>query len=410
MSETYYYKLQNALAKTITFHICFMTCKNMIVTSTFLYKYNSVLNIMAIVLLTALYINVMFINKGIHHIPRKTFFISCGVFLFWFISYSFDNRLFVDNIWPYNYVRKAALFYIAYGFPLFVSTSMLDDYDKLKRLLYKAVDMVYCIGIISFVLSRTSLGISTVLSDSYSMSYGNNLLVCSAILCIRFLDQRNYIDIIKMISLAMFIFVDGSRGPLISIFVMFMYMGWRIRSSKKGVIIIGLFAGLIAFVLLFKEAILIKLISIFNDLGIQSRSLVLLRMGEFVSHDSGRSVFHKNLIEAINKSPIWGLGAFAGEKTVSMSHSFYLDVFANFGYVFGAIFLIVIVINIIRTIRFKPNSMHAYMILMYSFILFPRGFFDDNLWGVESIWIIIGVIISSRRLMKRKGKNDTRNV
>lgn len=399
-------KLTSSVTKAIVFHICFMACKNMLASSTIIAKYNTSLNIIAIIAIVLLYSNFLFLHGGIRRIPVKTFIIIVFVVLFWIISYCIDPKLFVETEWPYSYVRKAAVFFFAYGFPLLLSTSMLDDYSELGYLLYKYVDVLYYTALISFVLSRTGLGISSISSDIYSMSYGNNVLICYALLCMRYIDKNGAFDLIKMASLILFVIIDGSRGPLVSMFVMIMYMIIKISNSKKGIIFV--FVATLALVLsfIFRDTLINIIISILGNFGISSRTLILLKAGELASYDSGRNWYHDTLIEAINQSPVLGIGAFGGEKTVSMSHSFYLDVFANFGYLFGALLLLIIGYSIIKLIIRHPNSVEARMVLIYSFILFPRGFFDDNVWAVERIWVIIGVLISaSNHLMKNDSKH-----
>lgn len=399
-------RLTTAITNAIVFHLCFMACKNMLVSSTILAKYNSYLNIIAIAVVIVLYSNFLLIHGGIRCIPIKTFLIIICIIVFWLVSFCIDQKLFVETEWPYSYVRKAAIYYIAYGLPLLLSTSMLDDYNGLGNALYKYVDVLYFVALVSFIISRTGLGISSVSSEIYSMSYGNNVLLCFALLCMRYLDNKKRLDIIKMASLILFVVVDGSRGPLVSMAVMLLYVLIKIFRSKKGIIILFVsFIGLV-FAYLFSDNIINTVIDIFDHFGISSRTLILLKAGQIASHDSGRSWYHETLIKAINQSPILGIGAFGGEKTVSMSHSFYLDVFANFGYLFGALLLLIVGYSIIKLIIRHPNSAEAKMVLIYSFILFPRGFFDDNVWGVEHLWVIIGVLISaSNHLMKNDSKH-----
>lgn len=394
------------ISKAIAFHICFMACKNMLVSSTVLARYNTYLNIIAIIAIVLLYSNFLFFHGGIRHIPVKTFVIVIFVILFWFVSYCIDPKLFVETEWPYSYVRKAAVFFFAYGFPLLLSTSMLDDYSELGKLLFKYADVLYYIALISFVISRTSLGIRSISSDIYSMSYGNNVLICYALLCMRYIDKKSIYDLIKMASMILFIIIDGSRGPLVSMFVMIIYMIIKMSNSKKGIICAFIVTVAFIFSFIFRDTLINVLFSILGNFGISSRTLILLKEGQFASHDSGRNWYHDTLIEAINQSPLIGLGAFGGEKTVSMSHSFYLDVFANFGYLFGVLLLLIVGYSIIKLVIKYPNSVEAKMVLIYSFMLFPRGFFDDNVWGVERIWVIIGVLISaSNHLMKDDSKH-----
>ena len=135
--------------------------------------------------------------------------------------------------------------------------------------------------------------------------------------------------------------------------------------------------------------------SLFIDLldrfKIQSRTLRMLSTGVF-NNDSGRSVYYDKVFEALNDSPILGLGAFGGSAQVGLTHNLDLDIWANFGYFVGTALIIFMLYSLIKMYRTAPN--YSMLVLFFSLILFPRGFIGFDFWASKEIWILFGLIVS----------------
>lgn len=384
--------LNEKIAFVITFHICFMQCKNMLVsTSELLYAHNSKLNMIAMVLIAILYGRLFLINKRFRFMDRRLFFIVCVIPIWWGISYCIDPRLFTDTVFPYNYVKRQATTFVVYGFPLFVVSSYMTDVKTLLNKLYKTVPITFIVATISMILYI----VNPRDSMSYSMSFGNQMLLICVCLVFRYIDEGRKRDIFMFVVTVGYIFLGGSRGPLVSIFVLCIYWLFTIESKRKRNISIIVLCYIAIPVIAFWKEIFTMIYNVLYNRGIKSRTLFML-INDMGTKDSGRSLYHETLLNEINKSPILGLGAFGGEKTVGLAHSLYIDIFANLGYVFGIIFIILILFGIYKQMMKKNDRARSKVIAMMAIILFPRGFFDESFWGTWQLWVIMGLLLGSK--------------
>lgn len=392
-------KNDRVLSNVIANHLLIIVCKNLIIsTSSVVAEYNAYLNILILVIVLFMYCYCVTKTKFLLQMPRAT----CGVLIllagFFTLSVVNDPMLISNTEFPYSYVRKELRLFIAYGLPLFLAISSLKSTQYLLEELYRRKWILFAFASLGFAIS---LAENTSLQD-YSMSYGNNTLFISTIFMICFLDREKVVDIAGLGLTIIYIVISGSRGPLVSIFVGIVIILWKKKSRRIGILtVLGLLCVTIigiafhAEVIAFVSKILVKY-------NIRSRTLVMFLSG-MGTYDSGRQEYHSKLIEAINKSPIWGLGAFGGEKTVGLAHSFYLDVFANFGYVFGGILLMIVFAKICKVFRCKCNeSSTKRLLLLQLIVLIPRGFFDENIWGNKEIWIILALLVAHNTLLKRQ--------
>lgn len=394
--------LNEQLALVITFHICFMQCKNMLVsTSEVLYMYNSKLNIAAMILIAILYGRLFLFHKRFRFMNGRVFCIVCAIPIWWGISYCIDPRLFTDTTFPYSYVQRQATTFIAYCFPLFLVSSYMTDVKALLNKLYKAVPITFIVATISMILYIVNP--SSSLDKGYSMSFGNQMLLTCALLMFRYIDEGRKRDILMFAATVVYIFMGGSRGPLVSIFVLFFYWLFTIKPKwKRNISIVILSFIAIPVIALWKE-MFEMVYRVLYSMGINSRSLYMM-INDIGTYDSGRSLYHETLFKAINKSPILGLGAFGGEKTVGLAHSLYIDIFANFGYLFGIIFMLLIVFEIYKQMMKNNDKARSKAIVMMVIILFPRGFFDETLWGAWPLWLIMGLLLGSKNKLVEKNQ------
>lgn len=145
-------------------------------------------------------------------------------------------------------------------------------------------------------------------------------------------------------------------------------------------------------IVLFYNQILDFIISVLERMNVRSRTILMYLEGNITS-DSDRSLYHEKLLEQLNQNPIIGLGAFGGEAVVGLAHSLYLDILANFGYLFGSLFIGYIIIkDSFLIIKYKGTGISE-LLLILSIIIFPRGFFDESFWNSKELWMIMGLFI-----------------
>ena len=131
------------------------------------------------------------------------------------------------------------------------------------------------------------------------------------------------------------------------------------------------------------------------NIGLTSRTLEMLAKGD-IANDTGRIEIYEKLLEKLNCHPLTGLGAFGGESVVGLSHSLYLDIFANFGYIVGSVLIIALFVGIVVICIRDRKTSRAVLLLIFLIILLTRGLFDESFWGAKELWIIMALIIGKK--------------
>lgn len=397
-------EFQEQLSFVMTVHICFMQCKNMLVSSSdIFYQYNSLLNMAAMVLVLVLYLDLLVRGRMYRQFNRNIFFTVCIIALWFFVSHLVDNKLFVETEFPYSYVRRQLTTFLVYCLPLFVTSSMLNKPKLLLRKFYKSSNIVFLVSTVSVIFYTLEGG--KVIERGYSMSFGNQMLL-NCIFCLFSYLRKHFLwDLIKFILTVFYILAAGSRGPLVSIGVLIIFAVLKTLNTKKKIIKCAVGILFVAVFSLFYQNILQALYDILQSHGITSRTLYMILAGN-LNYDSGRAQYHEELFNSLNQSPLLGLGAFGGEKTVGLSHSLYIDILANFGYVFGVLFMIWLAYRLFRQVYYHRNDPRTELLWMMSIVLFPRGFFDETFWGAWPLWIIFGIILGKSYSMSDKSEGE----
>ena len=242
-----------------------------------------------------------------------------------------------------------------------------------------------------FVFMTT--GRSNQLDSTYDMSYGNNLMLVILIFIFDYWINSNKISLALSFVSLFYLLAIGSRGPLLSVGIAYIIIFLFKNNNNIYSALFRIIVSFVGFIALFNWKALIKWLNNFcKSIGIESRTISRLGSVSSMLYNSHRDVYHNLLRDSLRDEPL-GLGAFGGDYTVGLAHSFYWDVFANFGYVFGTLFIIIFVLAIvIKCIKY--NNGFTYFILMYSIMLLPRGFFDGTFWGSYEMWIIMAILFN----------------
>lgn len=385
--------LSRKVSRVLVFHLFLLSCKNMLVsTIPAVNRLNSTINGFITILLLALYLKIFILDGGHRRITKKGFLFLCFIVIFLFVSYCFDQNLFFSTVFPYDYVRSEFVKFLTYSLPMFLGVLILRDYRPLTEYLYKYSFILFIyatVGIIGTIVFPAQHYANTA---SYSMSYGNAVLLYSMIAIVRFHREHKFnVLVCGCLSIA-YILINGSRGPLVSIGIMIIYMFVIKAKSSKEILFAMLLVSLGLVFVVFYRDILQLLIQIFQYFGVSSRTL-LYAMNSTMLYDSGRQAYYDVIYDALSNSPILGLGAFGGEALVGLTHSLYVDIFANFGYLFGAIYIVVMVTKSIRyTDKYRNTNVEEFIMLLF-ITCFPRGFFNDSFWTARELWMLMGIFM-----------------
>lgn len=396
--KNYICENDKVVASAITFHLFLMNCKNCFVaTSSSFFAINSILNIVCWTLIFSNYIRIAVFKRAFYRIHYNVIIILSFLFAFCFISQINNYDLLTSVEFPYNHVRKTFITFLSYCVPCFIACSVLQNPNSLLTSFYRYSWILFVVSIVSFFLYVN--GHSS--SFEYSMSYGNDLLFSVFVFLFLYYERKNICDLIKAIILTICVIICGSRGPLISIScLILLYVFFVMRGSFWVFFLRSFFVLLMIFFITMQRTIVYLVVDFLDGFGIQSRTLRMLSSGT-IDYDSGRSDFFEKVINALNDSPVLGLGAFGGSVEVGLTHNLYLDILANFGYFAGSSLILFIFYSLFKILFTEKN--YSLTVVFFSLIMFPRGFFGYDFWSSKELWILFGLIVSyySKRFCQR---------
>ena len=376
------------VASAIAFHLILFNCKNCLVsTSSYFISFNIALNIACGFLIFGNYARIIFFNRVLRRCPISVVCILSFLFAFCLVSQVRNSDLLTSTVYPYNYVRETFLDFLSYCLPCFLFCSMLQNPHSLLYELYRGAWLLFVISVVSFFLYINNHSSAY----EYSMGYAKALGFSIFVFLFLFYEKRKTCYIVASAILLTFLVLCGSRGPLLQIgTLLFMYLLF-LKGSLKIYVIKFLVIGTTIFLTIQLNSIALFFINFLERFGIQSRTLMKVSIGS-ATYDSGRSRYFAKVFDALNESPVLGLGAFGGSVQVGLTHNLYLDIWANFGYFAGSALMIFLFYSLIKIYRLEPS--YSLVILFFSMIVFPRGFTGFDFWGSKELWILFGLMVS----------------
>lgn len=384
------------ISNVLVLHLFILISKNMIVnTNSFIYSFNDTLNLLITGVFVLLYMKLYFNSKVIKRIRTSVYLLLVVAFLFIGISLLVYPDRFLSDYHQYRYVKIQFRTFIAYSLPLFVAVGSLRSLDCLLYKLYDNTLIPYIFATVAFISS-----LNDYIPGGY-MPFGNATMFLAIILLFKFNHTRDFLTLFQFISTCFYLFISGSRGPLLSLFVAVVIFFILNGDMKKvlAVLLVGLVIAV--FFYMYYQEILEFCYYLLKSLGFDSRTLRIMVAGELLD-DSGRQNYHNGIILALRKSPFIGLGAFAGEATVGLAHSLYFDIFANFGYLLGSFLLIFIFGRILYLVVNKKFTAYSEMLLILSAVAFPIGLVDTTFWASKELWIIFAMFLFNKKYISNK--------
>lgn len=177
--------------------------------------------------------------------------------------------------------------------------------------------------------------------DLYSMGHSILVLPILLISSFKFLKYCKIEDAVRVLwGLGLIVFF-GSRGALVSFFI---YLILFCISTKKIIYSVVVLAITVICCLYFED-IGSVIISILNDLNVESRSLNLI-FTNFL-HDSGRGDIYRTFFALIEQKPFIGYGIASDIYLVGYyPHNIFIEILFNFGLIFGTILILLLLVGI----------------------------------------------------------------
>jgi hypothetical protein len=410
MSIAFKYRIRNKnisdeISIALVLQVTLMLVKNMLVNSnSVFYVYNEKLNLILFVIIVFMYLRIFILYHKKIKLNMKSIMILLLITMFFLITLATNN-----NLLKYSYLISALGGFAVYSLPPLILLPMVHNTDTLLKYFYKTSYYAFVFATLSFVLFYTTSK-TGVISD-YSMSYGKAVMIPCLFLFSKAFSEKKIYDYVLAILCVIFIILVGSRYPLLCI-VSFIAIQ-IIRHSKSTKKIFAAFALLASgsFLYAYMSHIATILFSFLVNLGLYSRTLRLI-MGGIITSDSGRGQLHAQLIERINESPIIGYGFGGGYVALNdgLPHGLLLDIFANFGYLFGSIFIYLMITSIFKAYKYSKSNSFRELIVVFLCLFLPIATIGGGLWATDKLWWVIALcIFSSKQTFNRNIQNYFKN-
>lgn len=256
--------------------------------------------------------------------------------------------------------------------------------------------------------------VGQVISTSYDLGIGYNVIFITCILLCSYLEKRKIVDLVAMVYSLFLVLGNGSRGALICFFLCIVLL--VVSKSKKKwtwkqkLGILGLILLMIMFIVDF-NTIIVAIGRGLSGIGLQSRTITSMLTGT-LTDDNGRDRITAYAIEAIKAGGIIGLGAFGDRPFIAphfwwgYSHNIVLEMLCDFGIIIGTILLLLLVIELRRILLAPKGDAFRYL---YIVMLSACGklVISDTFWGYPQFWALLGVLIMYQRFEDKKAFIDS---
>ena len=314
--------------------------------------------------------------------------------IFFILAYLFSFIMgYMDN----EIILQYTVITLIICIPFTVLVVSMDDLKCLYNGLVKASYWNIVLLFLYFVFEWDSI--------TYSMPAAYQVLFSAVIHVNELFVKKNRMKtflLILVIIEVILILVKGSRGPL---FILFVYIALKIltefRKNKKVMIwfVLGSFGAL---VILFNISEFLSAITTFlNNNNIYSRNLTLL-LNNNIFDDSGGSELHSLAIELISKNPIIGYGASSDVKLLGGAyvHSFYLELFINYGLILGSVLFVLISFESVRVLFIRSgvnkDLLLIFLVLGYVMLMISSTYLQ-NIY----LFLFLGLVFRKKRYSTR---------
>lgn len=321
--------------------------------------------------------------------------ISLAVIFFVMFSFLLTYLFFPSNI-PFVYMHLS--YFVCVCFVPFVFLTMLSS---LRWLIYYMHFCSWIILVVSVILSiyvYLNGWLGLVVFKGYSLTYSYVTLIAVMWMLHFYFERKKMCYLIGAILGIVVILLYGSRNPLLAIFSFGILEFLRVTGKKHlGALACFVCVGLVLIV--FYKPILLFVNDILRSYDISSRTISLLLLDEVSM--SGREIIYDTLFGVLNENPLIGYGISGDQvlmgELVSIpeltAHGLYLSIFVTYGYVVGAVVLLIIMAW--NYIAYRQSSFdECGVLLMYMCMVWPRGFVGGGVWGSDVFWWLLGLVIA----------------
>lgn len=264
-------------------------------------------------------------------------------------------------IYPENskYIIPGTFNILFVNIPSLLCLASIRSNDILKRILLYLSFLILTLGMIYLSL----LWIGKIKFLNYSMTFSYYLLLPSLV----FVSQKKIIFTFLFLSVCFIMLMLGSRGALVTSLIYAFLLLFIDRETSKNII----FTSLILVLVIISGSFLSFFLKLSDNMAVSSRTMDLLLSGD-ITEDTGRLGIFSIIWNSILTKPFVGYGIF-GDRVILdgiYCHNFLLEILCNFGILFGATFILLLLFVIIKsfTSSDSANKKLLLMLLCYTFV------------------------------------------
>jgi len=308
-----------------------------------------------------------------------TYVIGIAVFLIHYVVFPENN----------TYQRQLIFGMFFLCLPSFIYSSAIDDWETLRDVMNEASFIVLSLGTLLAIMvlsGHASVG-------AYSMPLSYYLVLPAVVFIDAFLDRLSSRYLVFSLLSVFLIMAIGARGPMMCILT---FVTLRLVRPHKKLGHAHVFAYLVVLSLtmivgLSLDNVLTSINLFLSRFDISSRSIVLfLRPGLYLS---GRDVLYNTVAAEIANNPFKGIGI-GGDRRVlggSYVHNIVIEIMANYGIVFGTLFISMLLVLMIRYFMAPKKHQYGMFVIWLSVGMIPLAVSGSYLESM-SYWIFLGLI------------------
>ena len=219
------------------------------------------------------------------------------------------------------------------------------------------------------------------------------------------LEKKNLKTIMAAVCGSIFIFVMGSRGPVLSCVVFaIVYYLTSTRCSKRKKIAVVTSLLIVVFIVVgtgFLETMLLWLREIIVAMNLSTRVIDDVLYNSAIGSDEERRRIYSILIQNISEHPLVGYGIYGEWNMINYSaHQMVLELWVHYGVVTGTIILLWSLFTMFTGYKKSPNHYaKIFVLLMVSFGV-VRGIYAGSYLSYY-IFMLMGYCVSNIRRYKR---------
>lgn len=278
--------------------------------------------------------------------------------------------------------------------------SFYKNPQKLLKVLWSSSLVILLYGVFEFRNAMT-LGYweeynyaGNLVHFTYSLSFGYKILLPCLIFGYMYYLKKDLINAFLCIVALLMIFIGGSRGQLLCIFVfialLFLKSYLESKSIKKLVIIVVVAILTIVVAVYGINNILAEFSLILQKMGMSSRTIDAMLTGN-LADDNSRLKIWKKAVEMINEGGFLGYGVYGDRPVISTihyagyCHNIFLEIMVCFGKIPG-LFISAFLIFKCITIILKAEHNMWYDIFIIFFSISCQLLLSMSFWYVTAFW------------------------